>query len=330
MHVDWFVLASNTSVSCMQRHQYSVVNMVVDVLNRCTLGRKADSSSPTETPDQNEANTLKVMMYIFPRQFRLHNVFTSQVDKTKTSQKFQDYTIREEEIATTLKPHRVKIKIPKRLRGAPRDLVERLQVRHSRCSYAELLRHYCPSPLQAARRNRGNAHLSRNSVYHSQSLTSTESQQNGLSQGRPRSRKHARKTPQPSVTLEYDNITDLSCPMAKVSAFCQSVLSTLVPDGFWGEGDTMQHNKAMILSKVDRFIKMRRFETLSLHEITQSLKVELDTFRCSVSPRLTGSRLPILAGFSLPISKGRKQVRQTWPSELSCFKSSCTTSSIPY
>jgi telomerase reverse transcriptase len=218
------------------------------------------------------------MMYIFPRQFRLHNIFTSQVDKTKTSQKFQDYTIREEEIATTLKPHKVKIKIPKRLRGRPCDLVERLQVRHSRCSYAELLRHYCPSPLQAARRARGNTSLSRKSVHHSQSIASTQTQQSGSSQGRPRSRKQVRKTPQLSATLEYDNITDLSCPMAKVSAFCQSVLSTLVPDGFWGEGDTMQHNKAIILSKVDRFIKMRRFETMSLHEITQGLKVELQVF----------------------------------------------------
>lgn len=253
--------------------------MVLDVLNRCTLGRKADSSSPTETPDQDEASTLKVMMYIFPRQFRLHNVFTSQVDKMRTSQKFQDYTIREEEITTTLKPHNVKIKIPKRLRGAPRDLVERLQIRHSRCSYAELLRHYCPSPLQAAARtNCGNIRPSWKPIHRSQSLGSTQVQQNALSQGRARRRKQVRKAPPLSVTLEYDNITDLSCPMAGVSAFCQSVLSILVPNGFWGEGDTMQHNKAMILSKVDRFIKMRRFETMSLHEITQGLKVELHRF----------------------------------------------------
>lgn len=66
--------------------------------------------------------------------------------------------------------------------------------------------------------------------------------------------------------------------MAKVSAFCQSVLSSLVPDGFWGECDIMQHNKAMVLSKVDRFIRMRRFETMSLHEVTQGLKVWPDAF----------------------------------------------------
>lgn len=215
------------------------------------------------------------MMYIFPRQFRLHNVFTSEVDRTRTSQKFQDYTLREEEIVSIMQPGRDTPKIPKRLRGAARELVERLRVRHGRCSYGELLRHYCPSPLQPQRKSRGNVSLTRESVYHSQSRNSNQAQ-NSLSQGRSRSRKQIRKCPQLNVTLQYDNITDLSCPMAKVSAFCQSVLSSLIPDGFWGEGDTMQHNKALVLSKVDRFIKMRRFETMSLHEITQGFKVQLD------------------------------------------------------
>lgn len=262
------------------------------------------------------------MMYIFPRQFRLHNVFTSEVDRTRTSQKFQDYTQRDEEITSMRQPGKSSPKIPKRLRGAARDLVERLQVRHARCSYSELLRHYCPSPLQTIRRARGNISLSRESVYHTQSRRSNQTP-NGLSQGRPRSRKQVRKPPQLSLTVQYDNITDLSCPMAKVSAFCQSVFSSLIPDGFWGEGDTMQHNKATILNKVDHFIKMRRFETLSLHEISQGLKVR-KTYSDSVSHELTTCRLPILAGFSLPTSRAGGQARQTWRNGLSYSRSSCT------
>lgn len=35
----------------------------------------------------------------------------------------------------------------------------------------------------------------------------------------------------------------------------------------------MEHNKAIVMKKVDRFIKMRRFETMSLHEVAQDLKV---------------------------------------------------------
>lgn len=69
---------------------------------------------------------------------------------------FKDYTLREQEIhqrmckdlginstdAEAIK--RWKSRVPKRLRGAPLGLIERLRTLHHRCSYAELLRHYCP------------------------------------------------------------------------------------------------------------------------------------------------------------------------------------------
>lgn len=96
------------------------------------------------------------MMYIFPRQFGLHNVFTSVVDRQQTAQKFQDYTLREEEIAKKFpKPtpaegpegEKPKVKIPKRLRGKTQELVHKLQVLHGRCAYAEMLQYYCPVRL---------------------------------------------------------------------------------------------------------------------------------------------------------------------------------------
>lgn len=88
-------------------------------------------------------------MYMFPRQFGLHNVLTSQVDHTQTAQKFQDYTLREEEIARKFctpgeGTQQLKARVPKRLRGLPQHLVEKLQVLHDRCSYSKLLEHYCP------------------------------------------------------------------------------------------------------------------------------------------------------------------------------------------
>jgi telomerase reverse transcriptase len=88
------------------------------------------------------------MMYIFPRQFGLHNVFTSTVNRQQTAQKFQDYTLREEEIKSKFPPREAGAKshrhVPKRLRGKTMHLVQRLQVLHARCSYAEMLHHYCP------------------------------------------------------------------------------------------------------------------------------------------------------------------------------------------
>ena len=93
------------------------------------------------------------MKYIFPRQFGLHNVFTSRVDSRETIQPFKDYTLREIEILSACKTHvrdgeenhqtPGQPRLPRRLRGLPVDLVRKLQVQHSRCSYVELLKHYC-------------------------------------------------------------------------------------------------------------------------------------------------------------------------------------------
>lgn len=95
------------------------------------------------------------MKYIFPRQFGLHNAFTSTLDSRETVQPFKDYTLREQEIArkdrqaslnkgSGRKPSAsVNQHLPKRLRGVV-SLIKRLQILHFRCSYKELLEHYCP------------------------------------------------------------------------------------------------------------------------------------------------------------------------------------------
>ena len=120
---------------------------VVDVLNRYPLRDK--QNTVIEIPGNNVANsqpdrsTIQVMMYIFPRQFGLHNVFTDDVDPRQTVQPFKDYTLREDEI-TSRYPLTEKPKIPKRLRGKTVDLLRKLQILHSRCPYKKLLEHYCP------------------------------------------------------------------------------------------------------------------------------------------------------------------------------------------
>lgn len=125
------------------------MTVVPDVLNRF----------PSPTLDQ----TVHVMKYIFPRQFGLHNVFTSKVDTRETVQPLKDYTVREDEIAHVEKLKRVRhygydgeqdeqresVKIPKRLRGKAVELVQRLQRRNRRCPYTELLRYYCPVEVLA-------------------------------------------------------------------------------------------------------------------------------------------------------------------------------------
>lgn len=97
-----------------------------------------------------------MMMYMFPRQFGLHNVFTSHVDTARTAQKFQDYTLREEEVWAKFRrvtqdgSQYLDLRIPKRLRGKVQHLVQRMQTLHARCSYAKLLEHHCPASTVCA------------------------------------------------------------------------------------------------------------------------------------------------------------------------------------
>lgn len=126
-----------------------------DALNRFPLrclnkdSRGAGNGDEDSKRFRNSDSTLRIMMYIFPRQFALHNAFTSHVDTTQTAQKFQDYTLREEEIVRKFRKFKsctevLDVRVPKRLRGKPEHLVQRLQTLHARCSYAALLQHYCP------------------------------------------------------------------------------------------------------------------------------------------------------------------------------------------
>ncbi|KAK8055527.1 hypothetical protein PG993_000754 [Apiospora rasikravindrae] len=192
----------------------------IHVLNRSPYV-KPNAESATDAgvlANRNDANTLRVMMYIFPRQFGLHNAFNSKVNFSETSQRLKDYTLREQEIQEKFgelagDEIRRKKANPKRLRGKARELVRKLQVLHSRCSYSKLLQHYCPK------------------------------------------------------------LIELSSPVSQVSAFCQSVLSRIVPDGFWGDGSAQGHNKGVVMKKIDQFIHLRRFEGTYLHEVMQGMKV---------------------------------------------------------
>lgn len=101
------------------------------------------------------------MRYIFPRQYGLHNVFTSKTDSRETAMPFKDYTLREKEIHQSMckdlgarvndadQVARWKQRVPRRLRGDLVCLISKLRILNQRCSYTELLRHYCPVEVGA-------------------------------------------------------------------------------------------------------------------------------------------------------------------------------------
>jgi telomerase reverse transcriptase len=127
----------------------SVLTLHLDVFNRCS---SVDST----------AQTVHVMKYIFPREFGLQNVFTIAPGSRNNVDLFTNHHRREYEIGRVEEGRRQKRcqssgdqlraelggncfeKLPKRLRGQALDMVQRMRVHHSRCSYGELLKYYCP------------------------------------------------------------------------------------------------------------------------------------------------------------------------------------------
>lgn len=123
--------------------------LLTDVLNR--FSNRSDRQE-----------TIHIMRYVFPRQFGLHNVFTSTVDPGESAMPFKDYTLREKEIHRTMtrelgekygdvqEANKWKQRIPKRLRGTALVLTDNMRTLNQRCSYMELLRHYCPVEVNIA------------------------------------------------------------------------------------------------------------------------------------------------------------------------------------
>lgn len=246
--------------------------------------------SPTLTDAQlakaNDEATRKVMMYIFPRQFGLHNVFTSTVDSSKTTQKCQDYTLREEEIKRMTNNAEgpgasSRLRTPKRLRGEVFRLVGRLQVLHGRCGYSELLRHHCPSSLdpRQCKKSTARAPSLEAQIANHKSQVMSSGTQSAMTRSNSRRKTHEQDRRKPeSLALtraipSFESLTELATPASDVSAFCQAVLAKIIPNKFWGDGPQQVQNKSLVMGQVDHFVKLRKFESMSLHEVEVGLRV---------------------------------------------------------
>ncbi|EEA24977.1 Telomerase reverse transcriptase [Talaromyces marneffei ATCC 18224] len=229
----------------------------------------------------NLTDTVHVMKYIFPRQFGLHNVFTSVVDSRETVQPFKDYTLREEEIARSKVGQgslfqQVRPKIPKRLRGGPLHLVQRLQKHSQICSYTELLRHYCPvSETEPSKF--GPMPSSTPENYSQQFVTQITLQSHPTNQPNGAEMKLPDATASGAESKGNTSrkvcLLDYATPTSSVSAFCRATLRKLIPREFFGEGQDGILNQRALMHQVDRFIRISRFESFSLHEVCNGFKI---------------------------------------------------------
>ncbi|KAF2842800.1 hypothetical protein M501DRAFT_28796 [Patellaria atrata CBS 101060] len=249
--------------------------------------------------DVNDVNqTVHVMKYIFPRQFGLHNVFTSTVDFKESAHIFKDYTLREQEIAVLQQRRDIKRaekektdmcqqKIPKRLRGMTVELVTKLRKLHQRCSYAAILQYYCPISVSSTR-SANDIPLSFKALDKSRLASHALPKEVGNSTGNVATQ---------YVNVEEPKYTELACSVSEVSAFCRAVLLNIVPHGFWGDTETYRQNEAIISKYIDMFIRARKSESLSIHEIIQNFKVRSSIHKRFIKLTLVDYR-PVLVAMS--------------------------------
>lgn len=164
--------------------------------------------------------------------------------------------------------------IPKRLRGHAVDLVRRLRILHRRCSYVEWLRYYCPIALP---NDNDDVQAHQGGIQHQElSINQRIEKTNGFQEHHTTNGK-ASNTQKSGLTrptkIDQMCFTDLATPNHQVSAFCRAVINKVIPNDLWGEGETQTHNKHIFLRQIDRFICLRRFESLTLHEVLQDMKV---------------------------------------------------------
>jgi len=185
---------------------------------------------------EDRSQTYCVMKYIFPRQFGLHNAFTSKVDPKETGQPFMDYTIRDKEIhrlelhgnrrqrnSNSEKISERRFYLPKRLRGQVFVLVERIRKRHKKCPYHALLQHYCP-------------------------------------------RKEGK-------TSDSGGSVRFASTVAQISAFCRAAVNKVFPPELWGSGTSGVHNHRLLEANINRFVRLRRYESMTMHEVLQPIKI---------------------------------------------------------
>jgi telomerase reverse transcriptase len=215
------------------------------------------------------------MKYVFPRQFGLHNVFTSDVDQRETVQRLKDYTLREHEIAQQLYKPSTRltdttnksqvVRVPRRLRGGAQTLVRKMLKNHRSCPYTQLLRHYCSTGAMCPgiSANDSSTQPQRSSGSSAIQLPATKSTVS-IAQHSLLISSHYQSSPL---------IVGFATPAANVSAFCQSAMRKLLPRDTFGIGLDGIRNHSNFMACIDRFIRMRRFESLSLHEVVQGMKL---------------------------------------------------------
>ncbi|GAA6062681.1 hypothetical protein JCM10212_002504 [Sporobolomyces blumeae] len=217
--------------------------------------------------------------YVFPREFDLHNVFDSEKENVWVEVK-TDYQDRETEIkklGPTKTPNRVKAVLPH---------LNRLAVLHTRCNYRKLLDLKCPRKTvrrkldeqekslvldlmsePRTQTSRSNISLSLDATPRSSLLSTfgTPSSKNRrksevLPIGGTQARDKAESKPK---------LAEYACSFYEVESYVLAVVRDVIPRALWGS----EANAKLISKYITQFVRMRRFETITLHSLLRGFSI---------------------------------------------------------
>lgn len=182
-----------------------------------------------------EQETKHIVEYLFPAQFGLHNVFTSSVDPKDTAQIFKDYTLREKEITR---------------QQQARILKQRLAGKGAVVKSPSLPKRLRGKALDLVQRLR-----KRHTTCAYAAL---------LDHYCPKTSGHGTTT---------TSSAQLATSAPQVSAFCRATTSRVFPKDFWGRGEIGSQNLRIIHRNIDLFVRLRRYESISLHDVLQDMNI---------------------------------------------------------
>ncbi|GAA6042852.1 hypothetical protein JCM8097_007190 [Rhodosporidiobolus ruineniae] len=218
------------------------------------------ASAPPASKTHAEAPARHLAKYIFPRQFGLHNPFT--VPKPRSSfEVIPDYLDREVEIKKL-----GAVKTPARLKPALESLT-RLAILSQRCNYRKLLDRHCPSKMTHKRLD----DFEKSAVLDLTSEPRTQNSRDNLSIDISQASSILptnRSFPAPRPDAK-PKLTEYACSFYEVDCFVQAVVEQVIPRSFWGS----TANYKLIRSHISSFIRLRRFESTSLHALLQGFSI---------------------------------------------------------
>eukprot|EP00898_Chlorokybus_atmophyticus_P005135 jgi/Chlat1/5622/Chrsp369S09002 len=138
-------------------------------------------------------------------------------------------------------------------------LLDKMLCRAKKCAYGALLKHHCPM-LETAFNGADSTEPTDEGYCTQDDTPDVEGMQDASASSIPC---------HPPVDTPVQRLVAACTPSQSVAAFVCSVLNCILPPELLGS----QHNKGILFTAVRRFVALRRFEQLSLHQVMQGLKV---------------------------------------------------------